>query len=728
MPNIAINITGGSYKSRSKALSAQKTQYFYPELVDNPSAKSKYVLQPFPGLTLFGSETGLDRGMFEFQGILYKVTGTTLYSVDSNGTHSIVADIPGTAPCIMEGIGNNLMIVTEGKVYLYVKEPAVTDFIITDKFFNYSNESYSNDGFAISSDGTKMFILDGNAGFVGTSTVYQYTLGTSWDISTATYDSVGKSISSQTAWADGLAFSADGDYMYVVGDSLGTAEVFQYQCRGGNWDLSNAPYTGNSFDFTTEDNDVFGIAFNPDGTLMYLAGNQNDTIYEYTLSSAWDVSSAYYSGNSLSITSEDSAPLAIHFTSDGLNLFLSGDTNNSIYEYTLTTAWDLSTASLTGTKDVSAETTNPKGMVIRPDQTGLYLTTQFQTIVQYSPTGEILDTDLETPNSVAHLNNQAIYDGDDARWCTSDVGDATSINGLNYATAESDPDNLQRVYVFNQLLYLFGEKSTETWYNSGVGSPPFDRIEGGIIPIGLAAIHSTANNDNYLYFLADDNKVYTLIGSSKTNRSTIALSNEFESYTTVSDAIGSCYTFENQNFYELTFPTEEKTWVYSESTNQWFELSSDEGRYIGNSHAYAYRKNLVADYRNGNIYELDIDAYTENGTTIQRIRDTGPIHGELLGAPGKWVEMNRFELIMETGVGLSVGQGIDPVVMLSWSDDGGKTFSTEQWGEIGRLEGDYIKVEWFALGGFYSRIMRIKTSDPVFYSIHSANADMEVGI
>lgn len=247
------------------------------------------------------------------------------------------------------------------------------------------------------------------------------------------------------------------------------------------------------------------------------------------------------------------------------------------------------------------------------------------------------------------------------------------------------------------------------------------------MPIGLVAVYSAAHNDNFLYLLADDNKVYRLFGSTKENVSSTALSHAIEAYTTVSDAIGSTYTFENHNFYELTFPTEGKTWVYPEETAQWFELVSSEGRYIGNSHAYAYRKNLVADYSNGNIYELDIDAFDENGTTVVRIRDTGPIHGELLGSPGKRIEMDRFELIMETGVGLTSGQGSDPVVMLSFSDDGGKTFSTEMWGQAG-VQGEYTKVEWFALGSFFERIIRVRLSDPVLWSIHSANADMEAGI
>lgn len=104
------------------------------------------------------------------------------------------------------------------------------------------------------------------------------------------------------------------------------------------------------------------------------------------------------------------------------------------------------------------------------------------------------------------------------------------------------------------------------------------------------------------------------------------------------------------------------------------------------------------------------------------------MHGGLIGEPGKYIEMSRFELILETGVGTISGQGKDPVVMLSISDDGGRTFSTEMWATIGKMGAFMWKVEWHALGRFENRIIRIRSSDPVFTCIHSAAAELEVCI
>jgi len=341
----------------------------------------------------------------------------------------------------------------------------------------------------------------------------------------------------------------------------------------------------------------------------------------------------------------------------------------------------------------------------------------------------ITDSDLETPNAAAHLNNQIIYDGDDGRFWVSDVGDATIIQTLNTARAESNADELLRPYVLGETLYLMGEQTIEQWWNTGVGNPPFDRVQNGTLPIGLGAVNSVSNNDRFMYFLGSDNQVYRVQGSTLQAVTTQAIAREIATYGLTTDAHGSCFNINGQWMYAITFPTGDKTFIYPED-GQWFEWSSgvDGGKTIASSYAFAFRKHLVGDSQSGNVYELEPDTYTNNGEVMIRLRDSFPLHGGLLGAPGKKVTMSRFELIMETGVGLLAGQGQNPEVMLSLSTDGGRTFGTEKWGTIGKL-GEFLhKVEWFALGSFDTGIVRIRMSDPVYLSIHSAAADIEVGI
>lgn len=348
----------------------------------------------------------------------------------------------------------------------------------------------------------------------------------------------------------------------------------------------------------------------------------------------------------------------------------------------------------------------------------------------------ITDSDLESPSACGHLNNQIIYDGDGGRFATSDVGDASSISGLNYGTAESNADNLIRPFVYDKIAWMMGDKTLEPWENTGTGNPPFSPILGAIIQVGLGALYSVAKNDNGFYFLGDDKRIYFVQGVQETNVTTINLANVIEGFDTIDDAEGNCFQFQNQNFYVITFPTERRSFCFSESVgieNGWFELSSatsESERYIGSSFVYFNNKTYVTDSSNGNIYELDKDTFDEFGNAIIRIRDTGTFHGGLIGAAGKLLTMNRLELILETGVGTSEQDedGEGPYVILSWSDDGGRTWSTEQMASVGQAGQFNQKVEWFGLGSFFRRILRFRMSDSVFWCIHSAAADVDVAL
>lgn len=342
----------------------------------------------------------------------------------------------------------------------------------------------------------------------------------------------------------------------------------------------------------------------------------------------------------------------------------------------------------------------------------------------------VLDEDLESPSSVAFLNSQFIYDGNQGRFAVSAPGDGSSISGLSYATAESSPDELVRVYVFNQVVYLFGTTSCEPWYNSGVDSPPFDRIEGGLFQVGIAGVHSVTNTDKALYFLGHDRTVYRLEGYVPVQVSTVAINNAIENYNSVSDCFMFFIKLQGQSFVVLTFPSANKTWVFSETFNQWFELSSgvSGGRHLANGYCYAYGKHLITDHRNGNIYQWDLDTYTDNGESIIRERVTQPIDSDAIAEPGKEIFWNKLELVLNSGKGRVTGQGSDPMVMLQFSDDNGYTWSNELWGSAGRLGAYKYKVIWEGLGSSVSRIYRFRFSDPVELNLFKLFADIEVGI
>jgi hypothetical protein len=374
--------------------------------------------------------------------------------------------------------------------------------------------------------------------------------------------------------------------------------------------------------------------------------------------------------------------------------------------------------------------------IIRDDGINMFIVADLK-VWQYTTdtnlVTEVTNANITGSKSVDFFNNQFIYTKD--RFSTvSDVGNGAEASGLNIVGEETLPDDLVRDYVFDEVIYRCGTRSIVGWYNSGVGAPPIEKLQGRIFTVGLAAINSIAETDEAFYWLGDDFAIYQAAAGSKNRISTDAISNEIQKYSKIDDAIGNTFTFEGQNFYSITFPSGNKTFVVSESlgSNGWFEISSgvsnplDSTKYQGTSILDAYGKLFVADVSNGNIYNLDLDTYMNNDEPLQRVRVTQAANGALLNARGKRVQMSELKLIMEVGVGVISGQGDEPRIMIEYSDDGGNTWNGGSWPRVGRLGEFTLQVEWYNLGSFYDRIFRISTTDPVNYSIYSATIDLRL--
>jgi len=346
------------------------------------------------------------------------------------------------------------------------------------------------------------------------------------------------------------------------------------------------------------------------------------------------------------------------------------------------------------------------------------------------------DGDFETPQTVTVINNQAIYDGDNGRFTISDVGLPLQINALNFGTAESKADALIRPFALGTIVFMFGTKTIEQWWNNGTGTPPFTRIEDGTIRVGLGAQNTVAADDQVLYFFADDNQVYSLNGSIPTPLLPLTIVREIRKFTTKTDAVAWTMQIDAQWFYVLKFPSADRTFVYPKPIpslaargiqGEWFELSSgvDGGRYIGDSYSFAFGKHLIAD-EDGNILELDEDTFDENGAVIRRSRVLAPIHGGLFGKPGVPVEISFFKLIGATGKGLLTGQGSDPEVILQYSQDG-ENFSTEIRGDVGKLGTQTVII--FEIGEtFETWVFKLISTDPIYSNWHEAGIEAELGI
>lgn len=340
------------------------------------------------------------------------------------------------------------------------------------------------------------------------------------------------------------------------------------------------------------------------------------------------------------------------------------------------------------------------------------------------------NANLHASNSATFINRRIVYDGAGQQALFADLDDPTIVQGDNIALVETKPDDLIRVFAQDQQILMFGDKTIEPFYFTGSGSPPYRRIDNATKEIGLAAIHSVAANDDFVYFLGSDRRVYRIAGLTLQSISNPAIGQKIAKYTSVADAKGMCFTLDSQRYYLITFKTGNETWLFSEDAGSWINLShgSNHDEYLASAYLYIYDKHLIQDRRNGKIYELDFDTYTHNGDIIYWQRDTAKVTAKNVGAAGRKLIFNRLRLFVETGTSLITGQGSNASVMMQWSDDGGRSWSSERWASIGEL-GEYgTELFWDDLGEHSSLMFRFRMTDPVRWVLISAEVDVEASL
>ena len=221
-------------------------------------------------------------------------------------------------------------------------------------------------GVAFSSDGTKMYTCGAN-----NTTIYQYTLSIAWNVGSATYDSVSFSVAAQETFPHDLTFSTDGTKMYIVGENSDT--VYQYTLST-EWDLSTASYASLSKSVTAQDTLPTAVVFSPDGTKMYMLGDTGNSVYQYTLGTAWNVSTATYASLSFNGGGQENRPQGLAFSSDGTKMFVLGFSNDVVSQYNLGTAWNVSTATYASLNlSVVSQTATPTGLAFSSDGTNMYV-------------------------------------------------------------------------------------------------------------------------------------------------------------------------------------------------------------------------------------------------------------------------------------------------------------------------------------------------------------------
>jgi hypothetical protein len=347
---------------------------------------------------------------------------------------------------------------------------------------------------------------------------------------------------------------------------------------------------------------------------------------------------------------------------------------------------------------------------------------------------EITDPDFAGAVTVGYIDGYFVFnEPNSSRFLVTQLLDGTSVDPLDFASAEGDPDNLVSLIVDHREIWLFGTNSTEVWYDAGTADFPLQRIQGAFNEIGCAAPYSVAKVDNSVFWLGSDARgrgiVYRNNGYKGQRISTHAVEWQIQQYTDISDALAYSYQQDGHIFYVLIFPTANTTWVYDASTQAWHERAGWENseftRHRSNCQVVYNNEIIVGDYANGNLYAFDLTDYSDNGDIQRWLRSWRALPTGTNDL--KRTSQHTLQIDCEAGVGIDTGQGSDPQMMLRWSDDGGHTWSNEHWMSMGKI-GEYYRRAFARRMGMTlklrDRVYELSGTDPVKIAIMGAQLNV----
>lgn len=319
-------------------------------------------------------------------------------------------------------------------------------------------------------------------------------------------------------------------------------------------------------------------------------------------------------------------------------------------------------------------------------------------------------------------------------WWTA-INDGSNIDALDFATAEGSPDNIVAILVDHREIWLFGQDTTEVWYNSGDADNPFQRIQGAFIEHGIVGPYACAKIDNTVFWVGSDPNgngiTWRASGYTPQRVSTHAIETALNGYSTLADCVMFSYQQEGHSFIQATFPQGDATWVFDISTGLWHQRAYMQpttghlGRHRASCHVFFGDTHYIGDYQNGNLYAWTLDALADNGDAIKWLRAWRAL------PPGKndlkRTTQHNLQIYCQAGVGLVSGQGSDPQMILEWSDDGGHTWSNQHSRPMGKIGETGTRVIFRLLGStekLRDRVYRVSVTDPVKVALIGARLEV----
>lgn len=307
----------------------------------------------------------------------------------------------------------------------------------------------------------------------------------------------------------------------------------------------------------------------------------------------------------------------------------------------------------------------------------------------------------------------------------SALEDATTLDALDFATANASPDKLVGQVVTNKVLVLFGEVSGEIWQDSGGADFPLERNSGSFLEVGLLSPFTAKELDNSVFWLGRDERgagvVYKMEGFRPVRVSTMAVEEKIQEAITggfdMRQACAYSYQQGGHSFYVLQVPGLDTTWCYDAASQQWHERSEltlgEYEQHRGKYHAYCFGKHLIMG-DDDLIYEYDVTANTNAGDVLVRDR-VSPHYANAQLDP---IQFGKFELDCTVGYGIA-GQA-QASVMMRYSNDGGFTWSSWRTATVGAVGEKNARARFLRCGSGRDRIWEVRFTDDAPFAIINA--------
>lgn len=361
--------------------------------------------------------------------------------------------------------------------------------------------------------------------------------------------------------------------------------------------------------------------------------------------------------------------------------------------------------------------------LIAAGTTGYYYTLASDTLTQIS------DGDFPGASSALFIDGYGlIVKPVSAQSNLSALNDFSSWDALAFTTEATVQQNILSVRDDRKEFWMFGQKAIVPYFRTGSGVYPFARVTQAVMDMGCVAQWSVAASDNSYFWLGQRTQeggyaVWRATGYTPQRISTHAIEGQIESFpqAIIAGAIAFTYMMNGHLIYVLNF-LDYGTFCCDSATGLWHEWLRYGQAWSTYTHHAVFNGQHIVGGADGKLYTLSPSVYVDGAFPIQR-RMVTPVY-DVGGGP---LRISRVELEMEAGVGLTLGQGADPQVMLRVSKDGGMTYGNEYWRTLGRVGTYNTRAIWRNLGRAHDWCLDIQMTDPVQYAVFGANAYSHAG-